>query len=93
MSSAVKILPHYTYVEYEQWEGQWELIEGIPYAMSPLPSFPIHFLWAIAKHLSISKKFGNTRLHDGRKLFNGSSFSRYAWLSTRMAAHRCRGSR
>ncbi len=37
MSGAVKILPHYTYVEYEEWEGQWELIEGIPYAMSPLP--------------------------------------------------------
>ena len=37
MSSAFKILPHYTYEDYEQWEGQWELIEGIPYAMSPLP--------------------------------------------------------
>lgn len=37
MSSAVKILPHYTYEDYEQWEGRWELIEGIPYAMSPLP--------------------------------------------------------
>ncbi|WP_153797546.1 Uma2 family endonuclease [Foetidibacter luteolus] len=33
----VKILPHYNYADYEQWEGQWELIEGIPYAMSPLP--------------------------------------------------------
>lgn len=37
MSSAVKILPHYSYEDYEQWEGRWELIEGIPYAMSPLP--------------------------------------------------------
>jgi Uma2 family endonuclease len=37
MSGAIKILPHYTYSDYEQWEGQWELIEGIPYAMSPLP--------------------------------------------------------
>jgi len=37
MPGAVKILPHYTYADYEQWEGQWELIEGIPYAMSPLP--------------------------------------------------------
>jgi Uma2 family endonuclease len=41
MSGAVKILPHYTYSEYEQWEGQWELIEGIPYAMSPSP-IPAH---------------------------------------------------
>jgi Uma2 family endonuclease len=37
MSSAVKILPHYTYEDYCQWEGRWELIEGIPYAMSPAP--------------------------------------------------------
>ncbi len=37
MSNAVKILPHYTYSDYEQWEGRWEVIEGIPYAMSPLP--------------------------------------------------------
>ena len=37
MPAAVKILPHYTYEDYEQWEGQWELIEGIPYAMSPRP--------------------------------------------------------
>ena len=37
MSSVVKILPHYTYAEYEQWEGHWELIEGIAYAMSPSP--------------------------------------------------------
>ena len=38
MSSAVKILPHYTYEDYCQWEGRWEIIEGIPYAMSPAPS-------------------------------------------------------
>lgn len=37
MSSAVKILPYYTYEDYVQWEGRWELIDGIPYAMSPLP--------------------------------------------------------
>lgn len=30
-------MPHYTYEEYIRWEGQWELIEGIPYAMSPAP--------------------------------------------------------
>ncbi len=31
-------MPHYTYDEYCLWEGRWELIEGIPYAMSPAPS-------------------------------------------------------
>lgn len=34
---AVKIFPHYTFAEWEKWDGQWELIEGIPHAMSPLP--------------------------------------------------------
>lgn len=30
-------LPHYTYEDYCQWEGRWELIYGIPFAMSPAP--------------------------------------------------------
>ena len=37
MGDAVKILPHYTYEDYVRWEGHWELIDGIPYAMSPMP--------------------------------------------------------
>lgn len=37
MSNAAKILPHYTYDDWVQWEGKWELIDGIPYAMSPAP--------------------------------------------------------
>lgn len=32
-------LPHYTYSDYENWEGNWELIDGIPYSMSPTPKF------------------------------------------------------
>jgi len=34
-----KYLPHYTYEDYKHWEGRWELIQGIPFAMSPQPSF------------------------------------------------------
>ncbi len=37
MSIAEKYRPYYTYTDYCQWEGRWELIEGMPYAMSPLP--------------------------------------------------------
>lgn len=37
MSIAEKYRPSYTYEDYTQWEGRWELIEGMPYAMSPLP--------------------------------------------------------
>lgn len=36
--SAVKLLPHYTYEDYCNWEGRWELIDGIPFAMSPAPN-------------------------------------------------------
>jgi Uma2 family endonuclease len=38
MSHGAKILPSYTYEDYLHWEGRWELIDGIPYAMSPLPT-------------------------------------------------------
>src|SRR5689334_20691195 len=41
---AHKYLPHYTYDDYLLWEGKWELIDGIPYAMSPAPA-PQH-QWA-----------------------------------------------
>jgi Uma2 family endonuclease len=37
MSSAFKLIPQYTYDDYCLWEGQWELIQGIPFAMSPAP--------------------------------------------------------
>jgi Uma2 family endonuclease len=36
-----KLLPYYTYADYYNWEGRWELIDGIPFAMSPAPS-PLH---------------------------------------------------
>lgn len=37
---AVKLedIPHYTYDNYKIWEGKWELINGIAYAMSPSPT-------------------------------------------------------
>jgi Uma2 family endonuclease len=31
-------LPHYTYKDYIDWEGRWELFDGIAYAMTPAPS-------------------------------------------------------
>lgn len=37
MSIAAKYRPYYTYEDYCQWEGKWELIEGMPYAMCPAP--------------------------------------------------------
>lgn len=37
MATQLKYIPHYTYDDYCQWEGRWELIDGVPVAMSPLP--------------------------------------------------------
>ena len=33
-----KHLPRYTVEDYERWQGDWELVEGIPYALAS-PSF------------------------------------------------------
>ncbi len=38
MSIADKYRPRFTYDDYVIWEGRWELIDGMPYAMSPAPS-------------------------------------------------------
>ena len=34
---ALDNLTHYTYDDYKVWDGDWELIEGFPVAMSPAP--------------------------------------------------------
>jgi Uma2 family endonuclease len=39
--------PSYTYDDYKLWEGDWELIDGIAYAMAPAP---------MIKHQNISNK-------------------------------------
>ena len=33
----LEYLPYYTYSDYKEWEGDWELIDGVPYAMAPSP--------------------------------------------------------
>lgn len=38
MSIADKYRPQFTYNDYLVWEGRWELIDGMPYAMSPEPA-------------------------------------------------------
>ena len=38
MAVELKHRPHYTTSDYEHWEGRWELIQGLPYAMSPAPN-------------------------------------------------------
>ncbi len=55
MTVIAKILPNYTYEDYCRWEGQWELIEGIPYSMSPMPS---------PRHQSLSLKVANIFMNE-----------------------------
>ena len=38
MNPALKYPPKYTVKDYKRWEGDWELINGIPYALAS-PSF------------------------------------------------------
>jgi len=33
--------PLYTYDDYKEWDGRWELIDGVSYAMAPAP-YPKH---------------------------------------------------
>jgi len=37
-SGAVRYTPQYSFEEYELWQGDWELWEGVPVSMSPSPT-------------------------------------------------------
>jgi len=53
MPQSARILPNYTYDDYVKWEGEWEIIEGIPHAMSPMAS-PKHQLIAGAINVELA---------------------------------------
>ncbi len=75
MSSAIKILPHYTYEDYCQWEGRWELIDGIPYAMSPAP---------IPEHQRVTMSLGR-ELINGLKRIRCKSCIVYDFIDVKIA--------
>jgi len=37
MTSLAHNIEYYTYDQYKEWDGDWELIGGVAYAMSPAP--------------------------------------------------------
>ncbi len=48
MAAALRVEPeYYTYNDYQHWQGDWELIGGIPYAMAPSPMFNHQYLLTI----------------------------------------------
>ena len=59
MAIAEKYLPHYTYDDWLHWEGQWELIYGIPIAMTPMP-IPKHQMIAAELTTELSLALRNT---------------------------------
>lgn len=66
MGITQKIIPHYTYEDYLLWEGNWELIDGFPIAMSPAP-VPKHQLIAASLRMEIGislKRCKNCRAYD-----------------------------
>jgi Uma2 family endonuclease len=66
MGITQKILPHYTYEDYKIWEGNWELIDGFPIAMSPSP-VPKHQLVAASLRMEIGialKQCEHCRVYD-----------------------------
>jgi Uma2 family endonuclease len=65
MSNAVRILPHYTYEDWLNWEGKWEIILGIPYAMSPFP---------LPKHQRIATAIGSELHVATRKCNNCATY-------------------
>jgi Uma2 family endonuclease len=51
---------YYTYEQYMTWDDSWELIDGVPYAMSPAP-YPRHqkVLFNISKELDNNLECSN----------------------------------
>ncbi|MDO8845693.1 Uma2 family endonuclease [Methylicorpusculum sp.] len=58
-------LPHYTYEDYVQWEGRWELIYGLAHAMSPSPSIAHQ---AISQHIASQLERGLENCEECRAL-------------------------
>ncbi len=56
---SIQDIPHYSYKDYELWEGDWELIRGIPYSMVPSPEW---------EH----QEFGGSFVHFIRSAFGGN---------------------
>jgi len=50
---ATKYISRYTVDDYQQWEGEWELWEGIPIAMTPSPFGKHQRLVARCSHVFI----------------------------------------
>ena len=64
MAAALKLLRRYNYDDYKEWEGRWELIDGVAYAMAPAP-YPKHqrVVFQIAKELDRTLECGECEVY------------------------------
>lgn len=47
-----RVLPQHTWEDYAAWEGDWELIRGVPYSMSPAAKLRHHkVIWSLHPEL------------------------------------------
>ncbi len=51
----IKHIPQYSYSDYENWKGDWELIDGYPFAMSPSATGKHQFVAAKILHKIMNK--------------------------------------
>lgn len=56
----LEYLPNYTYNDYVNWEGKWELINGIPYAMTPVPNI-LHQKVSGKIHIQLERSLQNCK--------------------------------
>ena len=67
-------IPRYSYKDYQQWQGDWELIHGYAYAMSPSP---------FSKHQLAATKFScelEAALRKNKYKCNCHVFSELDWI-------------
>lgn len=64
----VTYIPRYTIKDYNRWDGDWELIDGLPYAMSPSP-VRIHQRLAAILITQISLALGKTACKECETVF------------------------
>lgn len=62
---AEKYIPRYTVEDYKHWQGDWELIEGIPFAMAPSP---------FGRHQRISARISQMLLNEIDKCNNSKAY-------------------
>lgn len=74
ISGKILELDRYTYKDYKLWEGDWELINGHPQAMSPSPKY---------EHQKFSQKFSTAAsnlLVSGNEFCNCEILYELDWL-------------